>query len=92
VPLLLHSCPRAQVGWRNLIQLKNNPWKKIIKTVYIPACFIAYLERKLCQCGTVGKREACNRGQEPAEGTATARAAVATKTLFSLQYSTLPIP
>lgn len=48
VSLLLLLCPCGQVGWRNRIQLKNNLWKKINKSVYFPACFTACLEKKCC--------------------------------------------
>ena len=53
VSLLQHLCPCGQVGWRNSIQLKNSLWKKLNKSVCFPACFTAFLGKKLCQHGTV---------------------------------------
>lgn len=67
--LLLHLCPCGQVGWRNLIQLQNNLWKKINKRGYFPVCFAACLEKDLRQHGTVGwgeRRE--TRGESQPQG------------------------
>lgn len=82
VSLLLHSCPCTQVGWRNLIQLKNNQCKKMVETVYLPACFTACLKKKPAQDCRV-RREEWNTGQKPAAGVVTACAGVATKKLFN---------
>lgn len=49
--LLLHLCPCDQVGWRNLIQLKNKLWKKINKSIYFLDCFTACLERSCASMG-----------------------------------------